>query len=170
MGNKVSKFKGIPQDKAHFLRPKGEISRRELLKLASPLGKVTLEEAKCTGCGLCALDCPTGALAVSSSGEADVYQLLFKHNLCVACGQCVEVCPEQCLGLERTLELDRLGSPAAVLFEDTTVRCSECSSPVGTRSMIDNVRAKLLAAGQSSTKFELCPTCKVKTELGQLRK
>ena len=168
----MSKFKEINQDrlKVHLQKAGGEISRRDLLKLASPLGKVTLEGARCTGCGLCALDCPTGALTVSPGGEADVYQLLFKHNLCVACGQCVEVCPEQCLRLERTLEPDKLGSPATVLFEDEIVRCSECGSPVGSRAMINSIKAKVLAAGQfSSSQFELCPECKAKVQLSRLR-
>ena len=148
---------------------KGEISRRELLKLASPLGKVTLDKDRCTGCGLCALDCPSGALTVSSSGEAEVYQLLFKHNLCIACGQCVEVCPEQCLHLERTLELDGLKGPATVLFEDEIVRCSECGSPFASRAMINSIKAKLHAMGPSS-QFELCPECKAKIHLGRLGK
>ena len=148
---------------------KGEISRRELLKLASPLGKVTLEKARCTGCGLCALDCPSGALTVSSGGEADVYQLLFKHNLCVACGQCVEVCPEQCLHLERTLELDEISRPATVLFEDEIVRCSDCSSPLATRAMINSIKAKLPATGQlPSSRLELCPACKAKVQFSQM--
>jgi len=148
---------------------KGEIIRRQLLKMASPLGKVTLEKARCTGCGLCALDCPSGALTVSSSGEAEIYQLLFKHNLCVACSQCVEICPEQCLHLERTLELDGLNSPATVLFEDKIVRCSECGSPVGSRAMINSIKAKVLAAGQfSSSQFELCPECKAKVQFSRL--
>jgi ferredoxin len=101
-------LKEMHQDKPEtgFRRPEGEMSRRELLKLASPLGKVMLDSSKCTGCGLCATECTDGALTISSSGE-DTYQLLFKHNLCTACGQCVEVCPEQCLRLERALELDR---------------------------------------------------------------
>ncbi len=148
---------------------KGEISRRELLKLASPLGKVTLEKARCTGCGLCAVDCPSGALTILSGGEADVYQLLFKHNLCVACGQCVEVCPEQCLHLERTLELDEISRPATVLFEDEIVRCSDCGSPMATRAMINSIKAKLPDTGQlPSSQFELCPACKAKVQFSQM--
>ncbi len=161
----MSKFKGIRQDrlKVRFLRPEGEISRRELLKLASPLGKVALDGSKCTGCGLCVLDCPTQALTVSSSGEANVYQLLFKHSLCIACGQCVEVCPEQCLHLERTLELDKLNSPAIVLFKDEIVRCSECSNPVASRAMINSIKVKLsVTAPLSPHQLELCPECKGK--------
>ena len=161
----MNELKGIHPDrlKVRFLKPEGKISRRELFKLVSPFGKVTLDGSKCTGCGLCALDCPTRALTVSSSGEADVYQLLFKYGLCVACGQCVEVCPEQCLHLERTLELDRLNSPVMVLFEDEIVRCSECGSPIASRAMINNIKAKVSATGQfPSSQLELCPMCKIK--------
>lgn len=127
-----------------------------------PLGKVELDSSQCTGCGLCALDCPTEALVISSSEETDAYQLLFKHDACVACGRCVEVCPEKCLRLERILELDRIDS-SAVLFEDKIVRCRECGSPIGSKAMIDKLQAKVLAAGQSfPSQFELCPMCKTK--------
>jgi len=161
----MSEFKGIRQDKpeAYVSGSEGKVSRRELLKMVSPFGKVTLDSSKCTGCGLCVLDCPTRALTVSSSGEDDVYQLLFKYGLCVACGQCVEVCPEQCLHLERILELDRLNSPATVLFEDEIVRCSECGSPIAPRAMINSIKAKIPTTGQfPSSQFELCPACKIK--------
>ena len=147
--------------KTGFRRPEGEISRRELLKLASPLGKVMLDSSKCTGCGLCALDCPTRALTVSSSGKADVYQLLFKHGLCVACGQCVEVCPEQCLVLERILDLSQIKGAPVVLFEDSIARCRQCGSVVGSAAMIERLRAKLVNRGDLLTsQLELCPRCK----------
>ncbi len=147
--------------KVRFLKPKGEISRRELFKLASPLGKVMLDSSKCTGCGLCALDCPTGALSFSPSGKADVYQLLFKHGLCVACGQCVEVCPEQCLVLERILDLSQIKGAPVVLFEDRIARCRQCGGVVGSAAMIERLRAKLVNRGDLLTsQLELCPRCK----------
>ena len=131
---------------------------------AVPFGKIDLDSSLCTGCGLCALDCPTEAIVILSSEETDAYQLLFKHDACVACERCVEVCPEECLRLERVLELDRINSPA-VLFEDSVVRCRECGSPVGPKAMIDKLQAKLLAAGQSfPLQFELCPRCKAELQ------
>src|SRR4030067_7782 len=109
---------------------KNEISRRELLKRLSPLSKVKLDSAQCTGCGLCVVECPTEALLISSNEEDDTFQLLFKHGNCVACGQCVEICPEKCLAVERLLEPDHMHN-YSVLFKDKIVRCSRCDSPMG---------------------------------------
>ncbi|MFC1938048.1 4Fe-4S dicluster domain-containing protein [Chloroflexota bacterium] len=146
---------------------KGEISRRQLLKMASPLGKVTLEKTRCTSCGLCAVECPTEALVISSSEKTDAFQLIFKHGNCVVCGQCVEICPENCLVVERILELDKVGNQS-VLFEDEIVRCSECGSPFVSRAMINHMMVKLLAAGQfPSSQLELCPGCKAKMQLSR---
>lgn len=145
-----------------------EISRRDLLKMASPLGMVTLEKARCTGCGLCTLDCPTGALAFLPGEETDVYQLRFKHKLCIACGQCVKICPEKCLHLERSLEMDVIKRPATVLFEDAIARCAGCGSPLASKAMIKNIKAKVLATGQAvPPTLDLCPDCKVKVQLSR---
>lgn len=146
--------------KTGFSKPEGEISRRELFQLASPLGKVALDSSKCTGCGLCAIECSAGALTVSSSREGS-YQLLFKHSLCIACGRCVEVCPEQCLVLERVLDLSQIEGAPVALFEDSIARCSQCGSPITSRAMIDRLRAKLVDRGDLLTsQLELCPRCK----------
>ncbi len=158
----MNDFEGINQDKLETPSSEGEISRRELLKRLSPLGKVKLETTQCTGCGLCALECPTGALAVSSSG-ADTFQVLFKHGACVACNLCVEVCPEKCLHLERALDLGKIDNAAAMLFEDSIFRCRECGSIIGSAAMIKGLRAKLKSAGSPLTsQLELCPKCKMK--------
>ena len=167
----MSEVKGIHQGnlKGDFVKPEGVISRRELLKRLSPFGKVELDSSQCTGCGLCGLECPTGALTVSSSEESDAFQLLFKHGNCVACSRCLEICPEKCLRMERVLELDKMDSQS-VLFEDVIVRCSSCGSPVGPKTMIDKLQARVAVAGRPfPAQFELCPTCKVQAQFGQLR-
>jgi len=159
----MKEFAEASQDrvKAGLATSEGEISRRELLKMASPLGKVTLDSSQCTGCGLCALECSTGALTISSDEETDFYQLLFQHNACLACNECIEVCPEQCLKLERTLEPDKLNDPPVMLFEDKVSRCRECGNVIGTRAMIDSLRIKLAATEDfPDSLLELCPLCK----------
>ncbi len=167
----MSEVKGIHQGqlKLHVLRPESEISRRELLKRLSPFGKVKLDASQCTGCGLCALECPTDALTVSSSEETDAFQLLFRYDHCVACGSCAEICPEKCLCVERILELDKMNSQS-VLFEDEIVRCSGCGSPIGPRAMMDKIQARVAAAGHFlPSQLKLCPACKVQAQFGQLR-
>jgi len=147
----------------------GEISRRELLKKVSPLGKVALEKDGCTGCGICAMECPTSALVVSSSEEPGVIQLLFKHGKCIACGICVETCPEKCLSVERILEIDKMDNQT-VLFEDEIIMCSECGSPIGPRAMIAKLQAKVGTTRHAiPSRLELCPTCKIQAQLSQVR-
>ena len=166
----MSRVREIHQSEPHgdALEPESEISRRELLRRLSPLGKVELDSSRCTGCGLCAVECPTKALLISSSEEEpDAFRIFFKHGNCVACGLCVEICPENCLRVERVLELDKVGSQS-VLFEDKLVRCSECGCPLGPRSMVDKMQARVMAAGQAlPLQFELCPDCKVRAQFTQ---
>ena len=142
-------------------KSKGEITRRELLKLASPLGRVMLETRDCTACGLCVLECEAGALSLVADQNSGTYRLLFRHHLCTACGRCVKVCPEKCLRVERTLDLEKLNGPDEVLFEDNVVMCRECGSPFASRAMVDSMKTKLGITGQPAGSYlEICPTCK----------
>ncbi len=149
-------------------RKKEEISRRELLQKFSPLGRVSLDTSKCTGCTLCTQECPTGALTVSSGEEPGTFRLLFKHGVCVACGKCAEICPEKALQVERLLEPDKLKGQS-VLFEDEVARCSRCGCAIGPRTMIEKLQARMAASGHSITdQFELCPKCKTQTQFGDI--
>ncbi len=42
---------------------------------------------KCTGCGICEQNCPTGAIRVVE-GKA-----VINSSLCTGCGNCIRVCP-----------------------------------------------------------------------------
>jgi MinD superfamily P-loop ATPase len=57
----------------------------------------TVDERKCTGCGICPEVCPTKCLAMDPH-----LPWLPRPAECVACGLCVEVCPAAALHLEAT--------------------------------------------------------------------
>jgi ferredoxin len=139
----------------------GGITRRELLKKASPLGRVSMINRACTACGICAAECDMGALAMEYDKNEGVCRLLFRHHLCIACGDCVKICPEQCLTVERTLDTGSLDGPDEVLFEDGVVACRKCGVPFTSRSMVDSIRAKLGITGEEAGAYlEICPGCK----------
>jgi UDP-glucose 4-epimerase len=62
--------------------------------------KITLDEDKCTGCGLCIEACPFN-LRVIKDGKSFV-----DSNRCVGCGRCLRVCPEEAISFDvQDLEL-----------------------------------------------------------------
>lgn len=56
--------------------------------------QVAVEEAACTGCGICADVCPTGAIAVNDVAEIN-------PELCTGCGICIDNCPAGALHIIR---------------------------------------------------------------------
>jgi len=153
--------------KLHALGSKDGISRREFLKITrlknhlSPL----IDQEKCTGCGLCTIDCPTKALIINQSSEKDTYQLLFRQEACNACGVCEKSCPENCLQLvEKEPEQNKTGKETKVIFEDNLSRCMECGTPLFPRSMVKKMETKILTNRETTWPFELCPSCRIKTQ------
>jgi ferredoxin len=126
-----------------------------------PFGVIKLDESSCSGCGLCADNCPTGAIARESSDGS--VSLVFRHHNCNACGQCLNICPEKCLEIKQELDLAGLDVPPVTIFRDDMVLCRYCGQPVASRAMVAQVRKRLLAAGNTVTaQLDICPDCKVK--------
>ncbi|MBM4443676.1 MAG: hydrogenase iron-sulfur subunit [Chloroflexi bacterium] len=138
----------------------GAIAAGTISAGAVPFGKVRLHGADCTGCGLCAGECPTGALGLVSAGP-EAYRLSFSHRCCTSCGLCAQVCPEGCLEVERMLELDRLGSPPQIIWEGGLVSCQMCGAPIAPRAMVEKIRARVAATGGNTSQLETCPDCKM---------
>ena len=149
------------------LGSKDGMSRREFLKIIrlKNHGRPLIDKEKCTGCGLCAIDCPTKALMNNQSSEKDTYQLLFRQEACNACGVCEKSCPENCLQLvEKKPERDGTGKEIIVIFEDNLSRCIVCRIPLFPRSMVKKLETKILTNRETTWPFNLCPSCRIKTQ------
>jgi len=144
---------------------KDSTSRREFLKGFLPRnnGILLIDAEKCTGCTLCAIDCPTKALVISANTEKDSYQLLFRQEACDACGVCEKSCPEHCLQLvDREPEKGETRKESKVIFEDNLSRCIQCGIPLYPRSMVRKLEAKIFTNKGSTWELNLCPSCRTK--------
>jgi len=152
--------------KLNALGSKDRISRRDFLKIIQLRNHVRpfIDKEKCTGCGLCTIDCPTKAFIINQNNERDTYQLVFRQEACDACGVCEQSCPENCLQfVEEEPERNETGKKAKVIFEDNLSRCMECGIPLFPRSMMKKMETKISMNRETTWPFELCPSCRMKT-------
>lgn len=69
-------------------------------------------EHKCTGCGICEINCPNGSIEVISativSDEGKKQRIIDRHiyhlGMCTFCGLCVKTCPSQALAFGQEFE------------------------------------------------------------------
>jgi ferredoxin len=110
----------------------------------SPLGVIEVREDACTGCGMCAMACPTDALSIEQRQEGA--SLDFDATLCTACGQCLPRCPEtesNAITLSRRTDLERIEQGRTSIFRTETTRCVACGAPIAPGAMIKRIEALL---------------------------
>lgn len=127
-----------------------------------PFGIVTIDSAHCTGCSVCAQNCPTGAISTRTSGDPPTFKLIFNHDKCIACNLCVNKCPEKCMIVSKTLDFARLSNVGKTIFENEFIHCRNCNKPYASKSMVDALKRKLEDSGVSDAEWtEYCPSCRV---------
>ena len=151
--------------KLHLSGSKDRMTRREFLMRIHPKKdvRVIINKEKCTGCGLCLVDCPTQALSLSRGAKEDVYQFLFRSHFCDACGVCKRSCPEHCLELEEKIGENSKDKETEVIFEDKVCRCIGCGTPLFAQAMVKSMETKVFASRKPTWSFNLCPSCRVKS-------
>lgn len=112
----ASLLKGMRVTGYYFTHP-GEIvtqqypeNRKKLTMFDNFKGEVIMphnenNEHKCTGCGICELNCPNGSIEIISDSilteEGKKKRIIDKHiyhlDMCTFCGLCIKVCPSNAL-------------------------------------------------------------------------
>ncbi len=147
-------------------KSKNMISRREFLRIPMKNGcvNIILDKEKCTGCGLCAIDCPTNALILYLDSGKDSYQILFQYENCNSCGICEESCPGNCIKLiGHEPQKKKTEIKLKPLFQDKISKCIQCGTPIFPQAMIKNLETKFFMNKEISSIFHLCPSCRTKS-------
>ncbi len=109
-----------------FQRPATEAYPLERTEAPPQLrGLLHLDLAACTGCGLCAMDCPANAIKVTMlDRKAKRFVMDYHVDRCAFCGQCTRSCRQGALSmsseewelaqLDKSLFLMHFGDPRDV--------------------------------------------------------
>jgi formate hydrogenlyase subunit 6/NADH:ubiquinone oxidoreductase subunit I len=82
-------------------------------------GQLHWNQEKCTGCGLCAMDCPAHAIEMVVLDKKEKrFVLAYRVDACTFCAQCVHSCRQGCLAMSPLdWELAALGKePFAIYY------------------------------------------------------
>jgi len=92
-------------------------NRKDLVMFDRFKGEVVMphnekNEHKCTGCGICEINCPNGSIEIISASvtneEGKKQRIIDKHiyhlGMCTFCGLCVKTCPSQALAFSQEFE------------------------------------------------------------------
>lgn len=118
-----SLMKGMKVTGSYFVRPstivtqKYPSNRKDLVMFDRFKGEVIMphndkNEHKCTGCGICEINCPNGSIEIVSkmvtTDDGKKKKAIDKHiyrlSMCTFCGLCVKTCPSNALSFGQKFE------------------------------------------------------------------
>ena len=127
----------------------------------SPLGLVTIDPSACTGCEMCVVGCPTGAL--SSLHPDGKLRIDFEPALCTGCGTCLTRCPEierRAISVEMAVDpVDLVAGKRTLVVHGMKV-CVRCGSDVATVAALDRIVSRLENERLVKTITSLCIDCR----------
>jgi len=119
----ISLINGMKVTLSYFVRPSTIITqkypenRAELKMFDSFRGEVVMphndkNEHKCTGCGICEINCPNGTIEIISKmivtdegkKKKAIDQHIYRLGMCTFCGLCIKSCPSNALAWGQDFE------------------------------------------------------------------
>ena len=92
-------------------------NRKELVMFERMKGEVVMphnerNEHNCTGCGICAMNCPNGTIEVvpktivddNGKNKRTIDKHIYNLGMCTFCGLCVKTCPSNALAFAQKFE------------------------------------------------------------------
>lgn len=117
-----SLLKGMKVTGSYFLRPSTIVTqkypdnRKDLVMFDRFKGEVIMphndkNEHKCTGCGICEINCPNGSIEVISKTIVEdgkkkriIDRHIYRLGMCTFCALCVKTCPSNALAFSQEFE------------------------------------------------------------------
>jgi NADH-quinone oxidoreductase subunit I len=118
-----SLMKGMKVTGSYFFRPstiltqKYPENRNTLVMTERFKGEVVMphnekNEHKCTGCGICEINCPNGSIEIISKmvetedgkKKKAIDKHIYRLSMCTFCGLCVKTCPSNALAFSQEFE------------------------------------------------------------------
>jgi NADH-quinone oxidoreductase subunit I len=118
-----SLMKGMKVTGSYFFRPSTIVTqkypnnRKDLVMFDRFKGEVIMphnekNEHKCTGCGICEINCPNGTIEVISKTiitedgkkKRAIDKHIYRLGMCTFCALCVKTCPSNALAFSQQFE------------------------------------------------------------------
>jgi len=121
---------------------------------------------KCTACGACSQNCPTGAISVLDLGKEVAVEVWY--GKCIFCARCTEVCPEEAVKMSLQYDLSTYNKDEVRdRVSMTAYRCQACGKLITSDRHVGEImeRERALPLPENYTSLVmLCPDCRRKRQ------
>ena len=127
-----------------------------------PIFDLKLDDARCTFCESCQIDCPDHAIEFTRNEDSTT--LMFDPALCSGCMICERKCPEHAITLSRLGDFTSIfGKSKLEKAHDENAKCENCGTSLGSKRGLVALKKRLSEKGVADASLKtlnLCRQCK----------